>query len=356
MELARLRTALGEGRTLELEIDKLRALLGAIEADVRILRQVKQEKGELRDCTDGEFILRSPERRKRMLTQAVQSHALIPEAEAPKAAPPPFHGKEPAAVGPHPSVPQGLRSVRSAVELRQPLLVPGVGRRPLSPISAGSLPTPGQGFQPVLAKQHSHLSGPRHHATPTSVAVSPVQRQPGNGLRLASPPLRPGPPGAAWKGGAVIPPEDSTPAQLAGREQPASSHTLLRTCSSSASSGFSNPASATAAKIPAVPQPGWSQLGPDASSDSWTCQRGVPRQPDRHCWYCGQLWPDNQSMQGHRSRESSVVQPAHALQATGSSDLLQRLEAAGIGPWQIAELKASEARLAEIAAQAPGNR
>ncbi|CAE7212936.1 unnamed protein product, partial [Symbiodinium necroappetens] len=60
MELARLRNALGEGRTLELEIDKLRALLGVLEADVRILRQVKHEKGELSDCTDGEFILRSP--------------------------------------------------------------------------------------------------------------------------------------------------------------------------------------------------------------------------------------------------------------------------------------------------------
>jgi len=29
--------------------------------------------------------------------------------------------------------------------------------------------------------------------------------------------------------------------------------------------------------------------------------------------------------------------------------LLTRLEAAGIGPWQIAELKASEAKLAELA-------
>ena len=42
MELARLRSALGAGQ-LELEIDKLRALLGAVEADVRLLRQVKNE-------------------------------------------------------------------------------------------------------------------------------------------------------------------------------------------------------------------------------------------------------------------------------------------------------------------------
>lgn len=45
MELARLRSALGEGQ-LELEIDKLRALLGAVEADVRLLRQVKNEEAK----------------------------------------------------------------------------------------------------------------------------------------------------------------------------------------------------------------------------------------------------------------------------------------------------------------------
>eukprot|EP00434_Breviolum_minutum_P042986 symbB.v1.2.038286.t1/scaffold5908.1/size22520/2 len=43
MELARLRSALGEGHLVEVEIDKLRALLGAVEADVRLLRQVKDE-------------------------------------------------------------------------------------------------------------------------------------------------------------------------------------------------------------------------------------------------------------------------------------------------------------------------
>jgi len=34
--------------------------------------------------------------------------------------------------------------------------------------------------------------------------------------------------------------------------------------------------------------------------------------------------------------------------------LLTRLEAAGIGPWQIAELKASEAKLAELAKPSGG--
>ena len=129
MELARLRTALGEGtlahflkhgylRTsrvestaegqLELEIDKLRALLGVVEARKRSSRFAVEcedlarqtfascaksrmsrpawfvdlwllascgfdcgSQGELRECTDGEFILRSPAQRSQMLNDGI---------------------------------------------------------------------------------------------------------------------------------------------------------------------------------------------------------------------------------------------------------------------------------------------
>eukprot|EP00439_Symbiodinium_sp_Y106_P063312 s2235_g9.t2 len=300
MELARLRNALGEGRTLELEIDKLRALLGVLEADVRILRQVKHEKGsegELRDCTDGEFILRSPERRKRMLSQAVKSsHALVlPEAEV-QSPPPPILAQEPPGSSPHPCVPQGLRSVKSAVELRQ---LPG-GRKPLSPI-APCVRAPGQGSQPSLA--HHDLPGSRHHSS-GSKAGGPGPRQPG----------------MAWNGGARTP--DASPSQLPGRppntawepQRPANSGQADRSQLSSGSS--LNPA--------------------------------IPKRD--HCWYCGQPWPEKEPgpAQGSGNRVS-----AGPLEVGAEPSLFQRLEAAGIGPWQIAELKRSEARLAEIAAEAP---
>ncbi|CAJ1362135.1 unnamed protein product, partial [Effrenium voratum] len=130
MELARLRAALGEGQ-VEVEIDKLRALLGSVEADVRLLRQVKEE-GQLH-CTDGEFILRSPERRKKLLTRAVSASLDAPEVpEVPVPAPP----GAPAA-----AVPQGLRSVKSALELRKaPLLRPLGSGHPLTSSSASFLP------------------------------------------------------------------------------------------------------------------------------------------------------------------------------------------------------------------------
>ncbi|CAE7803282.1 unnamed protein product [Symbiodinium sp. CCMP2592] len=284
MELARLRNALGEGRTLELEIDKLRALLGVLEADVRILRQVKHEKGsegELRDCTDGEFILRSPERRKRMLSQAVKSsHALVlPEAEV-QSPPPPILAQEPPGSNPHPSVPQGLRSVKSAVELHQ---LPG-GRKPLSPIA------------PCV-----RATGSRHHFS-------------------GSKPGSPGPPqpGIAWNAGARTP--DASPSQLPGLppntawepQRPANSGQADRSLLSSGSS----------------------------------LNLAIPKRD--HCWYCGQPWPEKEPAQGSGNRVS-----AGPLEAGAGPSLFQRLEAAGIGPWQIAELKRSEARLAEIAAEAP---
>ena len=41
----------GQGQHVALEIDKLRALLGVVEADVRLLRQVKDEEARRRwDC------------------------------------------------------------------------------------------------------------------------------------------------------------------------------------------------------------------------------------------------------------------------------------------------------------------
>ncbi|CAE7629123.1 unnamed protein product [Symbiodinium sp. CCMP2456] len=283
MELARLRNALGEGRTLELEIDKLRALLGVLEADVRILRQVKHEKGELSDCTDGEFILRSPERRKRMLSQAVKSsHALVlPETEV-QSPPPPILAQEPPGSSPHPSVPQGLRSVKSAVELRQ---LQG-GRKSLSPIAPACAPGPGQGSQPS------------HRGMPGSKSGSLGPRTPGtawNGSRASDALSLPGlPPKTVWE-----------------PERPGNSGQADRSQLSSAGSSLD----------PAIPNRG-------------------------HCWYCGQPWLDKEPAQGSGTRAEAGAGPS----------LFQRLEAAGIGPWQIAELKRSEARLAEIAAEAPNKR
>ncbi|CAJ1421557.1 unnamed protein product [Effrenium voratum] len=296
MELARLRAALGEGQ-VEVEIDKLRALLGSVEADVRLLRQVKEE-GQLH-CTDGEFILRSPERRKKLLTRAVSASLDAPEVpelpevpEVPVPAPP----GAPAA-----AVPQGLRSVKSALELRKaPLLRPLGSGHPLTSSSASFLPgvpkasrdTKGGGQPELLARASSPIG------SGDSCAKSSASGSPRAGHSPAS----------SWE----------KRGELA---QPKASQPFFRP------RGF-------AEKHEAEGSPSRSprerrielQRQPLPLQRSSASRRGVP--------------------------DTRGVAP----QAAQASDLLLRLEAAGIGPWQIAELKASEARLAQLAAESPCRR
>jgi len=78
---------------------------------------------------------------------------------------------------------------------------------------------------------------------------------------------------------------------------------------------------------------------------------------DRLCQYCGQPLPDNlkpaEAAEGCQAVGTALCrQASDTAQASPTSDLLLRLEAAGIGPWQIKELKDSEAKLVEIAAKA----
>eukprot|EP00931_Biecheleriopsis_adriatica_P051935 TRINITY_DN30167_c0_g1_i1.p1 TRINITY_DN30167_c0_g1~~TRINITY_DN30167_c0_g1_i1.p1 ORF type:complete len:354 (+),score=66.14 TRINITY_DN30167_c0_g1_i1:129-1190(+) len=118
MELARLRTALSEGR-LELEVDRLRSLLGVVEADLRILQQVRGVEGEHENYSENDFLLAHPGRRKQILAQGVKSVAACYDVGLPQHA-----GK--AALGSQKAlspVPSGmlrlLKPVRSATELRR---------------------------------------------------------------------------------------------------------------------------------------------------------------------------------------------------------------------------------------------
>eukprot|EP00913_Durusdinium_trenchii_P023664 g22231.t1 len=161
MELARLRTALGEGQGqhVDLEIDKLRALLGVVEADVRLLRQVKDEEGGLQECTDGEFILRSPQQRKKLLSQAVQTAASLQVLRTvrPSAASPPV-GQPPEAV------PQGLlRAVKSALELRKSPVLRPIPR-------GGSASSPQLPGLPMADPSASGVGGAQR-----AVAIMPLQ-------------------------------------------------------------------------------------------------------------------------------------------------------------------------------------
>eukprot|EP00435_Cladocopium_sp_Y103_P017635 s2569_g4.t1 len=299
MELARLRSALGEGQ-VEVEIDKLRALLGAVEADVRLLRQVKDEEGGLQECTDGEFILRSPEHRKKMLTQAVKTASSTPQAQntlKPAATPgalaaspsraSPSRASPPSGAPPG-AVPQGLRSVQSATELRKtPLLRPltGAPRGSLDRGSAASASSPQLPGVRVPAKQ-------------------PLQPLPIQGLG----------PGAK---------------SVDQQRPPSAGH--------------------------------WADW---ASPSSERMERSAP---PRRCERCGQPLPDHalracEAGSERRPRQSSGSSSSDLDVASGEpeknsevSQLLSRLEAAGIGPWQIAELKASEAKLAELAKKHPGD-
>ncbi|CAE8637356.1 unnamed protein product [Polarella glacialis] len=80
MELAALRAALEAGQSLDVEVDKLRAAVGSIEADVRVLRALKGANEKLQALSEAEFILEDPKRRKRILCSAVLATAAIHQA------------------------------------------------------------------------------------------------------------------------------------------------------------------------------------------------------------------------------------------------------------------------------------
>ncbi|CAK8991475.1 unnamed protein product [Durusdinium trenchii] len=349
MELARLRTALGEGQGqhVDLEIDKLRALLGVVEADVRLLRQVKDEEGGLQECTDGEFILRSPQQRKKLLSQAVQTAASLQVLRTvrPSAASPPV-GQPPEAV------PQGLlRAVKSALELRKSPVLRPIPR-------GGSASSPQLPGLPMADPSASGVGGAQR-----AVAIMPLQGATKLRTSSSTPKLQGIGEPEAWSGGRpktsgvlgfANPAASSTstsPANSQGatatgeaRSRPPTSGLLapvtraLSTPSTSSTrsqgmpclpaSGMlgANQADSSPSTSPAQSQ-GRRSRPPRPSTDSVPCAHG--EHAERHCERCRQPLP-------------SVAPEA--------SELLVRLEAAGIGPWQIAELKASEARLAELGA------